>query len=133
MFSLVVTVTTGFSYRIRSLLKKWHFLDLVCLVYVVTITTGCRYSNRSLLIKWHFKIEVVLVKSALLKKWHFLDPICAYKSELSKKYKCTPPSLVLLGRAGCIISFLCQISSPQKVALSEPYMFSIGSNHYNWV
>ena len=60
MFSLVVTITTGFSYRNRSLLKKWHFLDLVCSVYVVTITTGCSYSNRS-----------------LLKKWHFLDLICA--------------------------------------------------------
>ena len=78
MFSLVVTITLGFSYRNRSLLKKWHFLDIVCSVYLVTITTGCSYSNRSLLKKWHFldlicaiyvvtmRIEVYYVKSPLL-------------------------------------------------------------------
>ena len=58
--------TTGCNYENRNflvkcpLLKKWHFLDLICSVHVGTITTGFSYSNRS-----------------LLKKWHFLDPICA--------------------------------------------------------
>ena len=78
MFSLEVTITTEFSYRNRSLLKKWRFLDLVCSVYLVTITTGCSYSNRSRLKKWHFldlicaiyvviiTIEVFFVKSLLL-------------------------------------------------------------------
>ena len=37
MFSLVVTITTGFSYSNRSLLKKWHFMDLICAIYVVTM------------------------------------------------------------------------------------------------
>ena len=87
MVSLVVTITTGFIYRNRSLLEKWHFLDLVCSVCLVTITTGCSYSNRSLLKKWHFlglicaiyvvtiRKEVFFVKSPLLKKWHHLDLI----------------------------------------------------------
>ena len=36
------------------LLKKWHFLYLVCSVHEVTITPGLRYRNRSLLKKWNF-------------------------------------------------------------------------------
>ena len=92
----VVTITTGFSYSNRSLLKKWHFLDLVCSAHIETITTGCSYSNRS-----------------LLKKWHFLDLICAIYVVIIRIEVFFVKSLLL--------------------AYSGPYMFCIGSNYYNWV
>jgi hypothetical protein len=49
-----VTIITYLSYSNRSLLKKWHFLDLVCSLLVLTIISGLSYSDRSLLKKWHF-------------------------------------------------------------------------------
>ena len=58
----------GGSCSNRSLLKKWHYLGLVCSVYVVTMTNGLGYSNMS-----------------CLKKWHFLVLVCSHKSELAKK------------------------------------------------
>ena len=109
-----------------SLLKKWHFLDLVCLVHVVTITTGSSYSNRSLLKKWHFldllcSVHVVTITIGfnssnrnLFKKCNFLDLICAI-------YIVT-------------VKIEIYLSNPlsQKVVFSRPSMFSTCSNHYNW-
>ena len=89
MFSTCSNYNNWVNYCNRSLLKKWHYLDLICSEHVVTITTGLSYSNRSLLKKWHFldlvcSVYVVTITSvlnysnwSLLKKWHFLDLICA--------------------------------------------------------
>ena len=74
---------------ISSLLKKWHYLDLICSLYLNTITTGICYSNRTLLKKWHFSDlvcsgHVVTITTgfdynnrSLHKKWNFLDLICS--------------------------------------------------------
>ena len=81
----LVNITTGFN---RSLHKKWHFLNLKCLIHVKTKHRSLlpRYL---LLKKWHFldlvcSIHVVTIKvefsysnRSLLKKWHILDLICA--------------------------------------------------------
>ena len=40
----VGTIKSGLSYSNRSLLKKWHILDLVCSVHVVTFLTGLAIS-----------------------------------------------------------------------------------------
>ena len=92
----VVTITTSFSYSNRSLLKKWHFLNLICAINVEN-------KNRSLLLKfpllktWHF-IDLVCSKHvvtitigciysnmSLLKKWHFLDLMCAVYVETLRR------------------------------------------------
>ena len=88
-YSVAVNIKLPLRYRNRCLLKKWHFLDIVCLVYLVTITTGLSYSNISFLKKWHYldpvcSVHAVNIKTGLnysddrshLKKWHFQDLVC---------------------------------------------------------
>ena len=98
------------------LFKKWHYLDLICSVYIVTITIGLTCSKKSRLKKWHFpdlvySVHVVTIITGLsysnrsrLKKWHFLDLICS----------------VLL------VPITFGVSSRLSI-------FSTWSNHYNWV
>ena len=111
-----------------SLLKKWHFLDLLCAVHVVTITTGSSYSNRSLLKKWHFldllcSVHVVTItiglncsNRSLLKKWHFLDLICAIVS--SKSGICWTLYVQYILEPWKY-KFTCKIFFPQKVAFLD--------------
>ena len=116
---------TGLSYSNRSFLKKCHFLDLAFSVPIVIITIGVTYSNRSPLKKWHFvdlicsilvvtfTIGISYSNRSFLKKWHFPDLVCARKSVFKLKKECTPSSIALLGRAGCII-----IAYNQKSAMT---------------
>ena len=127
MFSTVI-ITTGENYSNRTHLKKRHFLDLICAIYVVAM-----------------RMEFFLVKSPLFKKRYFLDLICLVqvvtiitelsyiKRSLLKKFHIL--DLVCSVQVGTIINCFSyrKRSCLKKVAFSWPSMFTTCSNYYNWV
>ena len=92
-----------FSFNKSHLLKKWHYLDLLCVVKVVTITTGFTYSTRS---PHKVAFSGTSMSSACsnhsnhsnmspLKNWHFLHLVCAiYIATLKTKVYFTKSHLL---------------------------------------
>jgi hypothetical protein len=125
MFSLVVTITTVLSCSNRSVLKKWHFLDLVCSVLVI-IKTGFSYSKQG-----PQNVAFSGPSMGNICCNHVNRSLICQKSSPLKSCISGPNMFSLVVTITTGFSYKKGVSS--KSGFCGPSMFSIFNNFYSWV